>query len=91
VERLDGVLAFEAVVYPGELDPNRIRVELFADGATEPLRLAMDRGGKVDGNGYLYSAHTPATRNADDFTARVVPYHPSAPVPLEASQILWQK
>ena len=53
--------------------------------------LPMDRGGKVDGNGYLYSARTPAARNAEDFTARVVPYHPGAPVPLEASQILWQK
>jgi glycogen phosphorylase len=91
VERQEGVLAFEVVVYPGELDPAAIAVELFADDAAEPLRLPMDRGGRVDGNGYLYSAHTPAARNADDFTARVVPYHPSAPVPLEASQILWQK
>jgi starch phosphorylase len=91
VERQDGALAFEVVVYPGELDPSAIGVELFADGAGQPLRVPMDRGGKVDGNGFLYSARTPAARNAGDFTARVVPYHPGAPVPLEASRILWQK
>jgi starch phosphorylase len=91
VETQDGLLAFEVAVYPGELDPNAIGVELFADGAPEPSRLPMERGEKVEGNGYRYSARTPATRNPGDFTARVVPYHPGAPVPLEASQILWQK
>jgi starch phosphorylase len=91
VESRDGALAFEVVVYPEELDPGAIAVELFADGAPEPLRQPMDRGAKLDGNGYLYSARTPATRNAGDFTVRVLPHHSSATVPLEASQILWQK
>jgi starch phosphorylase len=91
VERHDAELAFEAVVYPGALDPNAIGVELFANGAQEPLRLPMNRGAKVDGDGYIYWARTPSDRNADDFTARVVPHHPSATVPLEASRILWQK
>ena len=71
VETQEGALAFEVVVYPGELDPNAIGVELFADGTEEPLRLPMERGEKVEGNGYRYSARTPATRNAEDFTARV--------------------
>ena len=39
----------------------------------------------------VYTVSTGNERNAADFTARVVPDHPSASVPLEASQILWQK
>jgi len=39
----------------------------------------------------LYSVCCPATRPADDYTARVVPAHAGALVPLEASQILWQR
>jgi len=91
IDHQDGQFAFEVTVYLGDLDPHSVRVELFADGSTEPLRQTMDHIGTTDGNGHLYSTRTPATRNAEDFTARVIPYHPAAMVPLEASQILWQK
>jgi glycogen phosphorylase len=68
-------------------------VELFADGrdGAEPLRAPMERGGRLPNGGYLYVASTGNERNAADFTPRIVPYHPSASVPLEASQILWQR
>jgi len=33
----------------------------------------------------------PATRPADDFTPRLIPYKDEAMVPLEASEILWQR
>jgi starch phosphorylase len=90
-----GQLIFEAQVYLGALDPGVVRVELYADPLHDgqPFRQTMDRGEKLAGsvNGYLYSTRTPATRNASDFTARVVPFHPEASVPLEAGEILWQK
>jgi starch phosphorylase len=38
-----------------------------------------------------YSAQMSATRPASDYTARIVPHHPNASVPLEARQILWQR
>jgi starch phosphorylase len=38
-----------------------------------------------------YSAHVSATRPASDYTARIIPHHPNASVPLEAEQIIWQR
>jgi starch phosphorylase len=93
VENRAGMLAFEVQVYLGALDSSVVRVELFADGQDggEPFRQPMDGRRQSAGGGYLYSAHTAATRPANDFTPRVLPYHPKALVPLEANQILWQK
>jgi glycogen phosphorylase len=93
VETNDTGFRFEAAVYLGGLDPGAVRVELFADGrdGAEPLRVPMERAGGLPNGGYLYVASTGKERDAADFTARVMPYHPSASVPLEAWQILWQK
>jgi starch phosphorylase len=88
-----GRLEFEVPVHLGELDPDAVRVELFANGRNGdgPFRKAMDRTAQLPGNGYLYVAGVEDNRNAADFTPRVIPYHPDAAVPLEARQILWQK
>jgi len=93
VERNAGRLEFQVPVHLGELDPDAVRVELFANGQNGdgPFRKAMDRTAPLPGNGYLYSAGVEDNRNAADFTPRVIPYHPDAAVPLEARQILWQK
>ncbi|MDA8387252.1 MAG: alpha-glucan family phosphorylase [Nitrospiraceae bacterium] len=86
---------FEIKVYPGGLDPGAVRVELYADGVNGggPVRQEMEMTRKLAGpeSGYIYSATVPATRPAADYTARVIPYHPDVPVPLEAAQILWKK
>jgi starch phosphorylase len=42
-------------------------------------------------NSYTYSARVSAARPAIDYTARIVPHHPKALVPLEADQIVWQR
>jgi glycogen phosphorylase len=90
-----GQHAFEAQVYLNDLAPNAVRVELYADGANgaDPVRYEMTRGQPLVGaeNGYVYSARVPATRPAADYTARVIPQHPSIAVPLEAARILWQR
>ena len=59
----------------------------------EPVRQAMARGRKLDGSGndYEYAASVPASRSAGDYTPRLVPHHPDAAVPLEATEILWQR
>ena len=85
---------FEVQVYFGGLDPHAVRVELYADGfnGAGPVRQEMLRGQKLVGaNGFIYSSIVSASRPATDFTARVIPYHPGAAVPLEAARILWQR
>jgi len=79
----------------GRLDPEAVRVELFADTANgaEPERHPMARESAVarSGTRYQYAASVPAARAAGDYTPRLLPCHPSAAVPLEAHEILWQR
>jgi len=86
---------FEVQVYLNGLDPDAVRVELYADGlnGSGPVRQEMMRGQQPvgAGNGYVYSSQVPANRPAADYTARLIPFRPGVAVPLEATQILWQK
>ncbi len=86
---------FSVPVYLNGLDPDDLRVEIYADGLNgkDPVRQEMLRVQKLADaeDGYIYRAQVPATRSAADFTARVIPHHPGVAVPLEAPQILWQR
>lgn len=84
---------FEVQVYLNELEPDFVRIELYADGVGgDPVRLEMKHDQALVGamNGYVYSAQAPSTRPASDYTPRVVPYFSGTAVPLEAAQILWR-
>jgi len=84
---------FEVQVYLSGLDPNSVRVELYADGVNggEPVRQEMTRGGQlVNAKCTIYSTQVPTTRPATDYTARVIPHCSGVAVPLEAARILWQ-
>lgn len=87
--------AFEVQVYLGEVAPDAVRVELYADAANDghAIRLEMKRVRPIAGsaNGYLYTAFVPATRSTSDCTARVIPRYDDVAVPLEANSILWQR
>jgi starch phosphorylase len=80
---------FEVEVYLNDLDPDMVRVELYADGVNggAPVRQAMKRARQLVGaaSGYVYGATVPATRPATDYTARVVPHCSGVAVPLEAA------
>ena len=87
---------FEAAVNLGRLDPNSVRVELYADGVNggEPERWGMARCGSqplADANDFIYSTRVLTTRPAIDYTARMIPHCDGIAVPLEANQILWQR
>jgi len=79
----------------GGLDPEAVRVELYADPVDDgkPERHAMERARKLDepGHAYEYGVRIPATRPLGDYTPRLLPRHPIASVPLEAREILWQR
>jgi starch phosphorylase len=90
----EGKHVFEVEVYLGNLDPDSIRVELYADGLNggEPERQEMKLDRQLaDTNGYIYWTQIPAIRQATDYTARVIPKHEGVSVPLETAWILWQR
>ena len=93
VESKDRALHFEVPVHLGEVDPSAVQVELFAAGRNgdEPLRKAMVRGAQLPDGGFIFAASVEDDRPSSEFTPRVIPHHPSASVPLEASEILWQR
>jgi glycogen phosphorylase len=93
VSRNGNQIACQAQVCLGELAPEAVRVELYAEGLNgdPPVRLSLDRGEKLagPGNNFLYSVCLPPSRPAADYTPRIVPYQSGARVPLEAPYILW--
>ena len=82
-------------VYLGDLDPEAVRIEIFADGASDvgPVRQEMTPGQPLAGaaGGYGYSGSVSAVRPASDYAARAVPQCEGVAVPLEAGHILWQR
>jgi starch phosphorylase len=85
---------FQVEVLLGELSPEDIRVELYAEplpGDANPVRVTMERGEMLSGPGvgYRYHAIVSTGRPARDYTPRLIPYHTEASVPLEADFILW--
>jgi starch phosphorylase len=80
-------------VYLGEMSPDAVAVELFAEtrpgGA--PERIAMQRDQPLAGaaGGWRYVAEVPADRPPAEYTPRVVATHPEAIVPAEAQFIRW--
>lgn len=95
VETRDGQHLFEIEVFLNDLDPDAVRVELYADGVSgaAPERQEMQRVNPLAGvpGDILYSATVSAARSPADYTARVIPHYDGVTIPLEESRILWQK
>ena len=90
-----GHLAFTATVRLGDIPPDAVLVQLYADpaGTEEPCAHHMERFGPIAGvsDGWVYRATIETRRPAGDFTARVVPYHEEARVPIELPLIAWAR
>jgi len=86
---------FEVQVYLHELDPNAVRVELYADGidGDGPVRQEMERISqpRSAAGEYVYRAQVPAARPRTDYTVRVIPYCQGVAIPLEYERIMWQR
>jgi starch phosphorylase len=93
VEQKDGQRSFHVEVFFDALDPEAVRVELYAEGQNgdAPTAQPLTRGERLVGsaNGFAYTTVIPDTRSAADYTPRLVPQHSGAFVPLEAPFILW--
>jgi starch phosphorylase len=93
VETEGGQHVFELQLDLGDLDPNSVRVELYADGAGGDHAVCQEMKGPQAGTaaGHIYVTRVPATRPSADYTARLVPHHEDAAIPLEVANILWQR
>jgi starch phosphorylase len=86
---------FEVELFLNDLDPNMVRVELYADGiyGGDGQRKEMKLSPGLPGNSgcYAYQATLSALRPASDYTARVIPAFDGLSIPLEAAKILWRR
>jgi starch phosphorylase len=94
-ETKDGQHRFQIEVLPGGLHPDQFSVELYAgptgEGGAKPEVLAACKSSAEASGAIVYSVCCPAKRPVADYTARLIPSHAEASVPLEAAQILWQR
>jgi len=95
VVRDQGENIVEIQIYLNELDPEAVRVELYAEGigGHDPVTQVMTRLHQLTGaaGGFVYSASISDVRPVSDYTARIIPYRLGVAVPLETSYILWQR
>jgi len=86
---------FEVELSLNDLDPTAVRIELYADGIDggDPVREEMKCARPLPevSRHCAYRATVPTTRPAKDYTARAIPQRCGLAVPLETSQILWQR
>jgi starch phosphorylase len=95
VETIGALHLFKVELYLDELDPDSVRVELYAEPlpGTGPLRQQMMRIGPLPGTagGYLYGANVSAERPPGHYSARATPRCDGLATPLENARILWQR
>jgi len=86
---------FEIEIHLDGLDPNAVRVELYADGVNgaDPVIQEMKPiiQPETVSAGTEYQAVVPSDRPAEDYTARLMPYCDGVAIPLEDQRILWQR
>ena len=93
IESRDSLRLFQLEVLPGNVRPDDLIVELYAEPVSggDPARETMTASKEQVSPGVLlYSAEVPATRASSDYTPRVIPRRPSALLPLESTHILWK-
>ncbi len=92
--RTDSTCHVVVPVYLGELPSDSVRVEMFADQtaeyAPEVIMLHQEHPIAGSSNGYIYAGAISSPRPLEDYTVRVVPYHPDAFLPGELPLISWQ-
>ena len=85
---------FRVPVQLGALTPDKVLVELYANGlngeATLRIPLEPDALSSAEGT-YHYQALVTTNRPAGDFTVRLLPQYEGITVPLEDHRILWQR
>ena len=86
---------FEVEILLNDLNPNSVRVELYADGIGGEAAVRMEMklvNAQSDAAGRsVYRASVSNVRPASDYTPRVIPQRSGVAIPLESTRILWQR
>jgi len=94
ITTIENQYKFNVQVFLGDLDPDLIHVELFANGANDakPEIIKMKRETKTGSltNMYYYNALASAERPASDYTPRALTEIAGVSGPLESNLITWQ-
>ena len=90
-ETVENGCLFAASVFLNGIDPNKVLVELYADGIGDKSaeRIKMNLQSSENGE-KLYKAQVCTTRPATDYTIRIIPDYENISVPLENNLIIWQ-
>lgn len=95
-EAKGGAIFFRATVRLGDLDPDAVTVQAYADPVgghgVEPCPevIPMKRQGVEDGVA-RHEGMVQTERPASDYTVRVLPYHPNARLPIDLPLVLWAR
>lgn len=95
VETRDGQYIFEIFLYLNDLDPDAVRVEIYAEGldgempVRQKMKLIRQTHEALDT--YVYTAAVSAVRPLTDYSPRVIPHDDAIAIPLEETRILWQR
>ncbi len=94
-EKQEEYYKVKCAIWLGAVKPQDIKVEVFASGDenNEPFRAETTNTCPASGyiNEFIYETAVPNDRPIDNYTLRVIPYHPKVLTPLEFNKILWQK
>jgi starch phosphorylase len=87
--RMEEGRRLEAVVHLGHVPREGVRVEAYAEDP--PSVLSMETSPAPWPDCWRAVATIPEGRQADEYTLRVVPYHPDAPWPATLPLIAWER
>ncbi len=94
VWRADNRWRFSVPVFMGEIAPDSVQVQLFADvnGEKPAEVVVLHQEQPIPGalNGYIYAGEVAALRSGDEYTVRVVPHRRGVQIPAELPLICWQ-
>jgi len=95
VETHDEQHLFTVWVYLDDIDPETVRVELYADGveSSDAVRQEMTPTRQTGdaSDCHVYRTAVSAARQPNEFTVRLLPRCDHLAIPLEAPHILWQR
>jgi len=91
----DGSFRISVPVFLGEIQPEFVRVELFANeiggSPAEVITLYQEQAIPGSAHGYIYAGEVAGARPAEEYTLRIVPWHDAVRIPTELPLISWQR